>query len=151
VGRITELLDEAHGRGRAKALPYAGELLPHEAHELLRLAPGARLVDVRSRAELEFVGSIPGALHIEWQSWPGWVPNPHFLAQVAQATDPEALLLFVCRSGHRSHHAAAACARAGRGGCYNVSEGFEGDLDRTTGHRSAQNGWKRRGLPWSQS
>lgn len=151
MGRITELLDAAHARGQAKALPYAGELPPHTAHELLQLAPGARLVDVRSRAELEFAGHIPGALHVEWQSWPGWVPNPHFLAQLAQATDPEALLLFICRSGPRSHHAATACAEAGRGGCYNVIEGFEGELDRATGHRNALSGWKVHGLPWSQS
>lgn len=150
MGRITELLDAAHRRGRERALPYAGELLPHEAFELLQRAPGARLVDVRSRAELELTGSIPGALHLEWQSWPGWVANPHFLAQLAQATDPEALLLFICRSGPRSHHAAKACAEAGRGSCYNVIEGFEGDLDKATGHRNELNGWKHRGLPWTQ-
>jgi len=71
-----------------------GALLPHEAHELLRLAPGARLIDVRSQAELELNGAIPDALHVEWMSWPGWVPNPHFLAQLTQATDPESLLVF---------------------------------------------------------
>jgi rhodanese-related sulfurtransferase len=151
MGRITELLDQAHARGRELSLPYAGALLPHEAHELLQLAPGARLVDVRSRAEVELVGGIPGALYVEWQAWPGWVLNPHFLTQVAQATDPESLLLFICRSGHRSHRAAAVCAEAGRGGCYNVLEGFEGDLNKTSNHRSELNGWKQRGLPWAQA
>lgn len=150
MGRITELLDIAHTRRQTLSLPYAGALLPHEAHELLGIAPGARLVDVRSHAELELVGTLPGAVHVEWQSWPGWVANPHFLVQLAQATDPEALLLFICRSGHRSHFAAAACAAAGRGGCYNVLEGFEGDLDKASGHRACVNGWKQRGLPWQQ-
>ncbi|WP_324779511.1 rhodanese-like domain-containing protein [Thiobacillus sedimenti] len=150
MGRITELLDTAHSRSQANSWPYAGALLPHEAHELLQLAPGARLVDVRSRAELELTGTIPGALHVEWQSWPGWVLNPHFLAQLAQATDPESLLFFICRSGHRSHRAAQLCAESGRNHCYNVLEGFEGDLNKTTGHRSELNGWKRRELPWSQ-
>lgn len=151
MGRITELLDSAHSRGLAHAWTYAGGLLPHEAHELLQLAPGARLVDVRSHAELELNGTIPRAVHIEWQSWPGWVANPHFLAQLAQATDIESLLLFICRSGGRSHRAAAACAEAGRGGCYNVLEGIEGDLNKVTGHRNELNGWKQRGLPWAQS
>ncbi|MEW6118688.1 MAG: rhodanese-like domain-containing protein [Pseudomonadota bacterium] len=151
MGRLTELLDAAHSRGQTLSLSYAGSLHPHEAHELLQLAPGSRLVDVRSHAELDLAGSIPGAVHIEWQSWPGWVANPHFLVQLAQATDPESLLIFICRSGERSHRAAAACADAGRGSCYNVLEGFEGDLDKATGHRNEINGWKLRGLPWTQS
>lgn len=151
MGRITALLDIAHGRSQDHAWPYAGALLPHEAHELLQLAPGARLVDVRSHAEIELNGVIPGAVHVEWQSWPGWVPNPHFFTQLAQATDPESLLIFMCRTNARSHRAAAACAEAGRGSCYNMLEGFEGDINKTTGHRNEINGWKLRGLPWTQS
>jgi rhodanese-related sulfurtransferase len=151
MGRITELLDTAHGRSLANSWSIAGGLLPHEAHELLQLAPGARLIDVRSQAELELNGVIPGALHVEWQSWPGWVLNPHFLAQLAQATDPESLLFFICRSGPRSHRAATASTEAGRGSCYNVLEGLEGELNKATGHRNELNGWKQRGLPWMQS
>ena len=151
MGRITELLDTAHTRCHAQNWPFSGALLPDETHELLQLAPGARLIDVRSRAELELNGVIPGAVHVEWQSWPGWVLNPHFMVQLVQATDPESLLFFICRSGHRSHRAAAACAEAGRGNCYNVLEGLEGDLNKTTGHRNELNGWKHRGLPWTQS
>jgi rhodanese-related sulfurtransferase len=151
MGRITELLNSAQSRSQSNAWPFAGALLPQEALELLQLAPGTRLVDVRSRAELELTGVIPDALHVEWQSWPGWVLNTHFLSQLAQATDPETLLLFICRSGHRSYRAAAACTEAGRGNCYNVLEGIEGDLNKATGHRNELNGWKYRGLPWSQS
>ena len=150
MGRITELLNAAQTRSQSNAWPFAGALLPHEALELLQLAPGTRLVDVRSRAELELVGVIPDALHVEWQSWPGWVLNTHFLSQLAQATDPETLLLFICRSGHRSYRAAASCTEAGRGNCYNVLEGLEGDLNKATGHRNELNGWKHRELPWKQ-
>lgn len=150
MGRITELLDAAHNRNQTRGLPYAGSLLPHEAYELLRLAPGSRLVDVRSRAELELNGTLPGAVHVEWQSWPGWVANPHFLVQLAQATDPESLLVFICRSGQRSHRAAIASTEAGRSNCYNVLEGFEGDLNKASGHRNEINGWKYRGLPWTE-
>jgi len=151
MGRITELLDTAHSRSQANSWSIAGALLPHEAYEFLQLAPGTRLIDVRSHAEIEFNGAIPAAVHVEWQSWPGWVLNPHFLAQLAQATDPESLLIFICRTGARSYCAAAACTEAGRGSCYNVLEGFEGDLNKATGHRNEINGWKYRGLPWTQS
>ena len=130
MGRITELLDTAHSRSRAHSWSFAGAMLPHEAHELRQLAPGARLIDVRSRVELELSGVIPDAL---------------------QATDPESLLIFICRNGARSHGAAAACTEAGRGNCYNVLEGFEGDLNKATGHRNEINGWKYHGLPWTQS
>ncbi|HQT29837.1 MAG TPA: rhodanese-like domain-containing protein [Thiobacillus sp.] len=151
MGRITELLIAAHARSKAQAWPYLGALLPHEAHELLQLAPGAQLIDVRSRAELELTGTLPGAVHVEWQSWPGWVINPHFPAQLKQAVDPESLLFFICRSGQRSHRAAIVGTEAGLRHCYNVLEGFEGDLDKSSGHRNALNGWRQRGLPWTQT
>lgn len=150
MGRITELLDQAHARRQANAWTFAGGLLPHEAWELLQLAPGARLIDVRSHAELEFNGALPNAVHIELLSWPGWVPNPHFQTQLAQATDPESLLLFICRTGVRANKAAAACTQNGRGSCYSVLEGFEGDVNKATGHRNELNGWKFHGLPWTQ-
>ncbi len=56
-----------------------GALLPAEALTLLQEAPDAKLVDVRSRAELDWVGRIPGAVEIEWQSYPGMRHNPDFL------------------------------------------------------------------------
>jgi len=151
MGRITELLDTAHRRSQANSWSIAGALLPHEAYEFLQLAPGTQLIDVRTHAEIELNGAIPAAVHIEWQSWPGWVLNLHFLHQLARATDPESLLIFICRTGARSYRAAAACTEAGRGSCYNVLEGFEGDLNKVTGHRNEINGWKYRGLPWTQS
>jgi rhodanese-related sulfurtransferase len=147
---ITSLLSAAQARAVEQSLPYSGALLPQEAFELLKQAPGARLIDVRSRAELELTGMLPGAIHVEWQSWPGWVPNPHFIVQLRQAVDPEALLLFICRSGPRSHRAAISATEAGLMNCFNVLEGFEGDLDKAIGHRNELNGWKKRGLPWTQ-
>ncbi|MDP3420201.1 MAG: rhodanese-like domain-containing protein, partial [Thiobacillus sp.] len=65
--------------------------------------------------------------------------------------EPESLLIFMFRTNVPSHRAAAASAEAGRGSCYNMLEGFEGDLNKTTGHRNEINGWKFRGLPWTQS
>jgi len=150
MGVITEILGAAQARAAQFSLPYTGALLPHEAQELLQAAPGSRLIDVRSRAELELNGTVPGAIHVEWQSWPGWVLNPHFLVQLRHAVVADALLLFLCRSGHRSHRAAIAATEAGLMNCFNVLEGFEGDLDKATGHRNEVNGWKHRGLPWIQ-
>ena len=59
-------------------------------------------------------------------------------------------MLFLCRSGVRSHHAAEAAARAGFKRAYNVLEGFEGDLD-CTRRRGTLGGWRAAGLPWEQS
>ena len=149
MGRLTEILTAAQQRAQAAGLPYQGALTPQEASEVLALAPGSKLVDVRSHAELELVGGIAEAVHVEWMSFPGWHPNPHFLNQLKQAVDGEALALFLCRNGQRSHRAAEAAALAGYGDCYNVLEGFEGDLD-ASGHRGSLNGWKAHGLPWKQ-
>ena len=123
-------------------------MTPQEAYEVWQLAPGAQLVDVRTRAEWDWVGRIPGAIEIEWMSYPGGVPNANFLAAVeADRSMSEAPLLFICRSGVRSHHAAALATEAGIRDCYNVLEGFEGDKD-ANGQRGRIGGWRLAGLPW---
>lgn len=149
MGHLNELLTLAQERARAMKLPYAGALLPREAYEVLQLAPAARLVDVRTHAELEWVGRVPGALEIEWLSWPGMRPNPHFLQTLQHAVPTDSLLLFMCRSGARSSAAAAAAQAAGFPSCYNVLEGFEGDKD-ANGQRNHCGGWRAAGLPWVQ-
>jgi rhodanese-related sulfurtransferase len=55
--------------------------------------------------------------------------------------------MFICRSGARSHHAAAWPARPRYAECYNVLEGFEGDR-RCQGQRGKVGGWRHAGLPW---
>ena len=149
MGTITAILERAQQRAKEMDLPYEGALLPAEALALLQEAPGAKLVDVRSRAELDWVGRIPGAVEIEWQSYPGMRPNPDFLAHLASQVDTESLVMFLCRSGGRSHQAAATATQSGYPDCYNILEGFEGDKD-ATGHRGTKGGWKAAGLPWVQ-
>jgi rhodanese-related sulfurtransferase len=131
-------------------LPYAGALLPAEAYALLELLPGTKLVDVRTRPEWEYVGRYPGAVFIEWNSWPGGKPNPQFRqeleSQVAKTDKP---VMFMCRSGARSHNAALAAVEAGYASAFNVLEGFEGDKD-GQGHRNTVGGWRAAGLPWVQ-
>ena len=131
-------------------LPYEGALLPAEAHALLQLQPGAKLVDVRSRAELDFVGRVPGSVEVEWKSYPGMVPNTGFLEALAQRVPHDTTVMFLCRSGGRSHDTAALAAQAGYRDAYNVLEGFEGDRD-AHGRRNTVGGWRARGLPWTQS
>ncbi len=150
MSTLSEILTAAHDRGTEKALPDEGAVSPAEAYELLQKAPGSRLVDVRTRAELDFVGRIPDSVEIEWQGYPGGRPNPDFLAQLQRQVDKEALVMFICRSGARSHSAAAAAAGAGYTQCYNVLEGFQGDKD-ARGHRDTVGGWRVAKLPWYQS
>ena len=148
VGKLADILELARQRGTAAALPYAGALTPKEACALWHEAPGARLVDVRTRAEWVWVGRIPDAVEIEWQGWPDGQTHVNFLAQLRQQVDHEALVLFICRSGIRSHHAAALATANGWTNCYNVLEGFEGDKD-ANGQRGKTGGWRLAGLPWT--
>ncbi len=147
MGKLTDLLQLARERGRDLGLPYAGALTPQEAYDVWQLAPGAKLVDVRTHAEWEWVGRIPEAIEIEWMSYPGGIPNNHFLAELKRQVDREALVMFICRSGVRSHHAAALASQAAQRECYNVLEGFEGDVD-AKGQRGKVGGWRLAGLPW---
>jgi len=146
---ISKILQKAKQRAEENSLPYAGALTPAEAQQLLELAPSAKLVDVRSLAELELVGRIPGATHIEWAFYPGWTPNPDFAAHLEKQVDHEVLTMFICRTGGRSHNAAALANKLGFTEAYNVLEGFEGATDPANRQRGAVNGWKVAGLPWT--
>lgn len=150
MAKITAILETAQQRAKENNLPYEGALLPEEAYQIMQSAPGAKLVDVRSRAELDWVGRIPGAVEAEWATYPGMKPNPHFLTQLQQQVDKEALVMFICRSGARSHAAATTATQAGYADCYNVLEGFEGDKN-ADNQRNALNGWRAAELPWEQS
>jgi rhodanese-related sulfurtransferase len=150
MGKITAILQTAQQRAKEMNLPYEGSLYPAEAYEILRSAPGAKLVDVRSRAELDWVGRVANSINVEWSTYPGMKLNPHFLVQLEQQVDKEALVIFLCRSGVRSHHAASAATNVGYNDCYNVLEGFEGNLSDDK-HRNTTGGWRVAGLPWEQS
>ena len=147
MGKLTDLLNLAQARARDFGLPYSGALTPAEAAEVWQLTPSAKLVDTRTRAELDWVGRIPGAVEIEWVSYPGNQPNNDFLGQLKRQVDPESLVMFICRSGARSHKAACLAAGAGYSECFNVLEGFEGDMD-ANGQRGNLGGWRKAGLPW---
>ena len=145
-----EILQKARERARQLGLPYGGALTPAEANEVWRHVPGAKLVDVRTRAEWDYVGRIPGAVEIELLTYPGNRPNPAFVSELESKVGKATPVLFICRSGGRSHNAAMLALQAGYGEAYNVLEGFEGDRN-DQGHRNTLGGWRAAGLPWTQS
>jgi len=148
---ISSILERAKQRAEENKLPYAGALTPSEAQQLLTLIPAAKLVDVRSRAELELVGRIPEATTIEWSFYPGWQPNPDFAAHLEMQVDKEVPVLFICRTGGRSHNAAVLANQLGFTEAYNVLEGFEGAAEPDTKQRGKINGWKVAELPWTHA
>ncbi len=135
---------------------YAGDVMPAEAWAALKSDARALLIDVRTEGEYEFVGhadltSIEKRTPlVEWMLFPSGDTNPKFEAEIETLiADKETPIYFICRSGVRSRHAAVAMTARGYTTCYNVSHGFEGDMD-DSGHRGTLNGWKVSGLPWIQ-
>ena len=143
-----EILRRARARAAERGLPYAGAVTAAEAHALAR--QGGRIVDVRTKPEWEFVGRPPEATLIEWNTWPGSVRNEGFADELKAAIPPsDAPVMFLCRSGVRSHNAATLAATLGYTTALNILEGFEGDKD-PNGHRGNLGGWRKAGMPWTQ-
>jgi len=147
---VDAILSAAQQRAAAAGLSYFGAVTPEEAHVLLKGMPGARIIDVRTRPEWDFVGHIPQSILIEWNGYPAGTRNAAFLDELkAAAPDAEAPVLFLCRSGQRSDGAARVAAAAGYKKAFNILDGFEGARD-NEGHRGTLGGWRKAGLPWVQ-
>lgn len=149
---MLNILKNAQQRGKKESLPYGGAVTPEEAWNLLQENQEIVLVDVRTKAERDWVGcvDIPQAQHhsVQWNLYPGGTPNPEFMAQLAEAVpDKETPILFLCRSGVRSQHGAKLATEHGYIHCYNILQGFEGDKD-ANGHRKTVGGWCNADLPW---
>ena len=142
-----EILARARTRQHEAAGDYAGAVSPPEAWALVQ-AGAAHLVDVRTGAELSYVGRVPGARHAEWQG-KDEAAVLRFLAALAAQAGPGEVVLLLCRSAVRSHHAAVVATRAGWGAVFNVLEGFEGQRDHAQ-QRGHLDGWRHHGLPWIQ-
>lgn len=146
-----KLRNSAHERAVADGLPYSGALTPLEACQFLNEVADAVIIDVRTKAELNYVGRIPGAVEIEWLGWPDTKVNDNFINELAEAgISKEQPVLFICRTGVRSHNAALATRREGYHEVFNIIEGFEGDPNGNS-QRNTVNGWRFHGLPWGQS
>ena len=126
---------------------YAGDVSPQLACQWWQQGD-AVLVDVRTDAEREWVGMVPGAVALAWKQWPGMAINAAFDEGLKAAAQPGKKLLMLCRSGVRSIAAAKRATELGLE-AYHVLEGFEGDAD-DAGHRGRKGGWRLRGLPWRQ-
>lgn len=145
------LLAGARQRAETASMAYAGAFTPAEAYALLQETPQAMLIDVRTTAERDWIGRVAIAdtqqAAIEWNSYPGGMPNPAFIDRLQQVARPDQVLLFLCRSGVRSRHAATLATANGYANCFDILEGFEGDKD-AAGHRKTVGGWCLAGLPW---
>ena len=150
MSTTSAIMQAARERADDLDLPYSGAVTPSEAWTLAQHLPNVKIVDVRTHPEWQFVGVVPNAELIEWKRYPRMERNEDFLARLRQAVDPESVVLFLCRSGVRSHDAAAYAAANGYAESFNILEGFEGSLDGAQ-HRGQINGWKAHGLPWVQS
>ncbi|WP_373833122.1 rhodanese-like domain-containing protein [Delftia acidovorans] len=126
---------------------YAGDIPPELAWQWLQSGEAA-LVDVRTDAEREWVGRVPGAVAVAWKQWPSMAMNPDFDSQLRAAVPEGGKVVLLCRSGVRSVAAAQRAAQLGIE-AYNILEGFEGDVD-ASGQRGHAGGWRLRGLPWRQ-
>jgi len=150
MGEASNSLYQHNGSINLNFLTYAGEVTPQQAYELWKDGE-AIIIDVRTQEERIFVGQIPGTLGIEWASGITMQGNADFARMLeTQVPDKKKPVLFLCRSGARSHHAATVAAEQGYVKAYNILEGFEGDKN-PLGQRRQLNGWVAAGLPWTQS
>jgi sulfur dioxygenase len=126
---------------------YAGDVSAHLAWQWVS-GGEAVLVDVRTDAEREWVGFVPGAVPVAWKQWPGMAMNATFDEQIQSAAGDKSVVL-LCRSGVRSIAAAKRATELGLK-AYNILEGFEGDPD-SSAQRGRRGGWRYRCLPWRQN
>ena len=144
-------------------------LSAEEAYSLRQQNNQALFIDIRSLAEITFLGmpTIADA-NIEYQRMDSQSrfnekrgsfslsTNPNFATEVKQLVEHRGLsktdpVILMCRSGGRSAKAADELATLGFTRVYSITDGYEGDKvrgGRLAGQRVI-NGWKNAGLPWS--
>lgn len=152
-----------------KQTPQALYVTAKQAHKIKTDNPDSvYFVDVRTRAEVEFLGmptiadsNIPYFLNdfSEWdEKKPRFkkVPNSNFSVVLSDYLDEagmnkDSTILLMCRSGTRSAKAAALLHKLGYKNAYTVVDGFEGDKLKEGPHKGQRlkNGWKNANLPWS--
>jgi rhodanese-related sulfurtransferase len=140
----------------SQAKKYAGDVSAKQAFEALKEDTTAYLIDVRTKAECHYVGVVDNSvlagkvIYKEFRSLPGMEINSNFSSEIAkEVSDSTAKIFFLCRTGGRSREAAQIMTERGFANCFNIANGFEGDLDARQ-HRGNVNGWKAEGLAWRQ-
>ncbi len=144
-----DILHAVRLTAEAENIPYAGTVTPKLAWSLFSNGK-AQLIDVRTAEELKFVGSVPNSQHVPWATGTNLNRNPRFVKELEKKVKKDDVILLLCRSGKRSAEAATAATKAGFTQVFNVSEGFEGDLDNQQ-QRGKLGGWRHYNLPWEQN
>ncbi len=138
------------------------EINPTDSYQEL-IKKNFAIIDVRTNAEFVFVGKVDlGKISgkstlIPWRMFPEMNINNNFQIELEDYLNKEFKnenildinLIFMCRSGVRSFEAATYVASLGFKNCYNMTSGFEGNIN-SNGHRSTVDGWKAENLPWTQ-
>ncbi|MBW1680270.1 MAG: hypothetical protein JRF59_02835 [Deltaproteobacteria bacterium] len=117
----------------------AKHILSIEAYDMLNTVPETYLIDVRTRAEYQFVGHPIGAHLFPYQFFTrrfGKAGEAHayllsgknkdFVAEISKVFKKTDNLLLICRDGRRSALAAKELIEAGFKNVYDVVDGFEG-------------------------
>ncbi len=133
-----------------------------DAFELLKKDKFAVLCDVRTVEEFNFVGTVNADSFggkmtlIPWLLYPTMQENPNFsnlleeaLQKILEKEFKMTKIIFICKTGGRSNQAASHALNLGYKNCYNIINGFEGDLNQNQ-QRGKVNGWKADDLPWRQ-
>ena len=154
---------------KKKLTPQGLYLTAKQAYDVKVEDPkGSLFIDVRTRAEIEFVGmtdvvdaNIPYMTH-DIDTWDekkkrfNSEPNSNFSIAMDDLIKKKGFskadkIIVMCRSGSRSSKAANLLSQLGYSNVYSVVDGFEGDKAKSgpnKGHRVV-NGWKNANLPWS--
>ena len=128
---------------------------PKDAFEMLKSQKNSFLVDVRTNEEFNFVGTVDASafenrmLLNPWQTLPQMQLNPDFANILASKIPTNTTLFFLCKTGGRSGQSAEFALSMGYQNCFNIVNGFEGDLNQDA-QRGKVNGWKASNLPWRQ-
>ncbi len=117
------------------------KILSIEAYDMLNTVPDTYLIDVRTRAEYQFVGHPFKAFLFPYQFFTteftkekesevyGYrlsVKNPAFVVEISKVFKKDDNLLILCRDGVRSAQAAKDLISAGFQKVFDVEDGFEG-------------------------
>lgn len=115
------------------------EILSIEAYDMLNTVPNTYLIDVRTRAEYQFIGHPPTAYLFPYCFWNGNlvkkdesneyqfnIKNKDFVEEISKRFQKTNNLLILCRDGTRSILAARDLMKSGFKSVYNVKDGFEG-------------------------
>jgi rhodanese-related sulfurtransferase len=169
VATVNSYAISGEGLAEKKQTSLGFYLNAEEAHKMKSEHQDVLFIDVRTRAEVAFLGmpvnadaNIPYVLAEDFSSWSDkkktfkFPANSEFQMAVdslvsAKGLKKDSKIIVMCRSGSRSAKAANLLAKVGYTNVYTVVDGYEGDKAKkgTNKGQRVVNGWKNAGLPWS--